>query len=102
MLAPGGVSIFQEAADPLPLEPGSGLGQRMLRALPRSMADALRGIRLALRGTDTFEMHGVPRERVEALIREAGGTLVEVRADRSAGEGWSGFRYVVAKPEPSR
>jgi len=100
-IAPGGVATFQEAADPLPpADParvGSRLKYRISRALPRPMADALRGVRLALRKTETFEMHGVPRERVEALVRKAGGTLVEVAEDRSSGDGWSSFRYWVTK-----
>lgn len=42
-----------------------------------------------------FPMHGVPREEVEALIREGGAGLVLSEPDARGGPEWEGFRYFV-------
>ena len=105
VLAPGGVLIFQEAADPVPLpgalRPWGRLKSRLRRALPRPLVVALRACRLAVRPPATFEMHGIPRPEVEDLIARAGGRLADVVEDRSAGAGWTSFRYCVIRPTPS-
>lgn len=101
VLAPRGTLVFQEAADPiLPGESHTAwerFRHRIKRLLPRPLFDALRSIHLSLRPPDTFEMHGIPRRQVEALIRRGGGRPVHVEENRSAGEGWTSYRYYVVK-----
>lgn len=102
VLAPGGVAVFQEAADPVlpgaPPDRWRRLIHRLKLALPRPVFDAVRSVRLAIRPPKTFEMHGVPRRTVEAIVRRGGGRLAHVEENRSAGDGWTSFRYVVVRP----
>jgi SAM-dependent methyltransferase len=44
-----------------------------------------------------IEMHGLPRETVEAVVSANGGELVDVLQDQWAGRGWRSFRYCVRK-----
>jgi ubiquinone/menaquinone biosynthesis C-methylase UbiE len=100
VLAPGGALIFQEAGEPLPPRdaPRLGLWRGGLRALlPPRVLEAFRDLRSTVRPPTTFEMHGIARRRVERLIRRAGGRLVDVVEDRSAGSGWTSFRYCAVK-----
>jgi hypothetical protein len=46
----------------------------------------------------SIEMHGVPRETVEEVVRTTGGELLDVREDEWAGAGWRSLRYCVRKP----
>jgi hypothetical protein len=43
-----------------------------------------------------MEMHGVPREEVKQLVQAAGGRVVKVLDDHSAGS-WVSYLYVVTK-----
>ncbi len=45
-------------------------------------------------GTPTFEMHVVPRVRVEEQIRASGGTLLKAVDDNAAGPAWLSYTYV--------
>jgi SAM-dependent methyltransferase len=45
-----------------------------------------------------FEMHSIPRERVEALIAESGGRLVRAIEDDACGPGWRSYTYVCVRP----
>lgn len=101
VLGPGGALVFQEAGEPLPLASDASIWGRctrtLRRALPSRIAEALRELRATLRPPAPFEMHGIPREGVERLIRRAGGRLVDVVEDRSAGRGWTSFRYCAVR-----
>jgi SAM-dependent methyltransferase len=44
-----------------------------------------------------FPMHGIATERIEQLIAAAGGELVLKAEDRSCGQSWISYRYVVRK-----
>jgi ubiquinone/menaquinone biosynthesis C-methylase UbiE len=46
----------------------------------------------------SIQMHCVPREAVENLVRSEGGEMVDVREDDWAGAGWRSLRYCVRKP----
>lgn len=46
-----------------------------------------------------MEMHAVPRQRVEALLAEAGARLLDVRRVYHAGPTWLTFRYDVTKAQ---
>jgi len=102
VLAPGGILLFQEAAEPLPPPAGAPPWRRftgaLRRILPRRAVEALRRLRLTLRPPADFEMHGIPRRRVERLIGAAGGRLVDVVEDGAAGAGWTSYRYCVVRP----
>lgn len=49
-----------------------------------------------LAGGPVMEMHGVPREEVIQIVRAAGGTMVKVFEDHSAGS-WTSYLYIVTK-----
>ena len=48
-------------------------------------------------GTPTFEMHVVPRDEVETVIRVSGGKLLKAVDDNAAGPGWLSYTYVCQK-----
>jgi len=49
-----------------------------------------------------FPMHGLSLDRVVRLIADCGGTLLHVENDRSCGEDWESYRYVVRNQGESR
>jgi SAM-dependent methyltransferase len=44
-----------------------------------------------------FEMHGLPPERVEHVVRATGGMVVDVSANGTGGDNWDAYRYFVVK-----
>lgn len=44
-----------------------------------------------------MELHGMRREEVEAVVRSAGGDVVDVEPEPLAGEAWHSYRYTVRK-----
>jgi SAM-dependent methyltransferase len=42
-------------------------------------------------------MHGIPRDLVERVVREHGGSLLHVEADERCGREWVGYRYFVRR-----
>jgi hypothetical protein len=46
------------------------------------------------RGTPTFEMHVVPRDEVQELVRKSGGVLLHAIDDNAAGERWISYTYI--------
>ncbi len=46
---------------------------------------------------EALAMHGVPSERVLAVLAAAGGRVLDTQEDHSAGSGWISFRYAVTK-----
>ena len=53
--------------------------------------------RRVLRNPETMEMYGVRRENIFADVQQAGGRLLEVRIDGSAGPEWESLFYAVTK-----
>ena len=45
-----------------------------------------------------FEMHGPPRERVEAAVQSSGAVIVHVEPSERGGDNWDGFRYIARRP----
>ena len=101
VLAPGGVACFQIPSTPV--EPAAEGGawarvRRLLRrAAPGPVRAMVRGASLSLSRRRAFEMHGIPRARVEALLARGGARTVVVVPDASAGAGWTSFLYVAAR-----
>lgn len=80
VLAPGGLALFQAPAHNLVLATDS-------ISCPHEFA-----------GRAAFmEMHGHPRAQVEAAIAAAGGRVLEVRQDDSAGPAWESLVYAVTR-----
>jgi SAM-dependent methyltransferase len=98
VLSDGGVLLFQLPAgrrDEGAEWDRRGIG-RKLRHLARS---PLRGSRLAvdtLLGR-TMEMHWIPRPAVVATLESAGGRVLDVQANESAGPDFESYRYAVAR-----
>ena len=100
VLAPGGLAIFQ-----LPSErkathrPEQFLGSLRAKLLLRSRAERLlRLLRFRRRPDDLIVMYGIPQAEVRAIITRAGGELIQVRDDDSAGENWISHQYWITKP----
>lgn len=94
VLKPGGVLLFQ-----LPSEPVSESARGLRRLVPRPVRRALRRLR-RLREFPRMEGFGIPRSDVEVLLVAAGGTVVDVASDSSAGPAWRSYRYCVRKVSP--
>jgi SAM-dependent methyltransferase len=97
VLSPGGLLVFQLPAGPAAAGPApAGLKARVKRLLPaplRTAWDALRRWREFPR----MDMYGLPREEVTRVVEDAGGRLVDVLPDESAGPAWPGYRYCVTR-----
>ncbi len=81
ILRPGGVLAFQ-----VPYRPAANPAGLALRVLPRVVSDRLR---------KGMEMHGIAPSRVRAVVEAAGGTVVSIDPDDSAGPRWESRLYVV-------
>jgi len=105
VVAPGGGLVIQAAAEPRPLpgdaRPWRRAVQAAKRRLPVALVAALKELKHALGGAASFEMYGLPRPMVEALLAQAGLRLVAVDPDEAAGAGWTSFSYVAVRPTRS-
>lgn len=121
VLAPGGLLVFQlpsRLRDPdgtaPPGEqpaPRRGVKHALTTLVPHPLVDIYRrALRSAFvqrtrdlsrewrarRAGPRMEMWGTPREEVEALIQQHGGTVLDAKTDEWAPD-WVGFRYTVTK-----
>lgn len=106
VLAPAGVLMFQlpDVVVASPEEafvraPVTGAGAK--RHLPGWMVRLYRRFkyRVLLRSSvRRMEMFGLPRDEVIAIVTAAGGTILDVRDDRSHGTPGPGYAYWVTKP----
>ena len=78
-----GVLVFQ-----IPSEPSGTFVGRAMRIVPTALVDHIR----------RMEMHGLSPARVRELVRHAGGEVVDIADDVSAGPNWKSFRYIVRRP----
>jgi len=99
VLAPGGLLVFQEAAEYTPGgKPAAGpTGFRAL--LPGPVLRLLQRIKGAIVGAPfpRIEIHGMPRGEVEQLIQAAKGRVLDVQENDLAGPDWTSFMYFVTK-----
>lgn len=75
---------------------------RLLRCGKRLVAGLLGGKSFRQDTVDSvsspvMELHGIPREQVVALLRSAGGRLVDVQRHDVCGPAWRSYRYVLTK-----
>lgn len=91
VLRPGGVVYVTIPSHP-DLKTPLGLGFALL---PNRVLNLYRKKRFGYEGL--MELHGMRREEVEAVVRAAGGDVVDVRGDDSVGPAWHTFRYVIRK-----
>jgi len=95
--SPGGLLIFQLPVGPRPgTAAPARLKARVKARLPAPLRSAWDGLR-RWREFPRMDMHGTPREEVERIVRDAGGRVVDVLPDQSAGTAWPGFRYCVTR-----
>ena len=91
VLKPGGLMIFQ-----IPSRPHSRL-QRLLQPIkPTALWRWYQSLRYGDR--PVMNMYGIPREKVERLVVENGGEILDARPDESADSAWESFRYAIQKP----
>jgi SAM-dependent methyltransferase len=91
VLRPGGIAIFQ-VPNGKPFAPGSWRAR--IYVLHRQH---LRRLWKVVRGRPPYEIHYVPRQDIERLIHEAGGTILDVvDVDKKRGTG-KNFRYCMTK-----
>jgi SAM-dependent methyltransferase len=100
VLAPGGVLMFQlpEVTGRQLFENAPVAGTPLKRLLPRRLVVWWRRLKYAAimrNKTAKIEMFGMARADVEALIRTAGGRLLEAVSDHSHGEVGDGWAYWV-------
>jgi SAM-dependent methyltransferase len=77
---PTGVAVFQ-----IPSRPSRTAVGLAMRILPAVVVERVR----------KMQMHGTPPDAVNAIVAAAGGEVLEVTPDTSAGPHWESFRYVV-------
>ena len=96
VLKPGGVLVFQL---PSRQRRAGGLLQRLRRTARRLAPEAVHRLWRRARGNrePLMDMHAVPRKRVEAIVRRAGGEVVGAEADDAPGPDWESYRYTVVK-----
>lgn len=88
LLAPGGILLFQ-----LPSRfVAAGIHLARIRHLMYRLQRALFPTRGAV-----IDMYGIPPEKVVRVLEHAGGQVLSVVPDGSAGAHWEGFRYCVRK-----
>lgn len=92
--APGGVIFFQLPATTTPAP-----RRRPFTLWPDTLLRrAIRSLRRKLALDPVMEMHALPRAEVEAVLRQAGAVLVEVRRDEAAGDQIESWGYLARKP----
>lgn len=91
VLRPGGVAYVTIPSHPN-LRTPMGIG---FAVLPDAWLNLYRKKRFGYDGL--MELHGMRREEVEAVVRSAGGDVVDVRPDPSVGPAWHTFRYVIRR-----
>ena len=98
VLGPAGIAVFflPEAPAAVAVPPLKARAKEAARRLINAVSYGVRG-RVTLPGIDMF---GTPRATVEAIVRQAGGAVLDVITDTSAGNGWTGFRYCCRAPVP--
>jgi SAM-dependent methyltransferase len=94
VLRPGGVLVVGLPSHPRPTLRGS-----LFALLPNGVLNLWRRLRYRHRGV--MELHGLRREEVEALLRAAGGRVVEVQPDDALGRDWHSYRYVAVRQLPA-
>lgn len=100
VLAPGGMACFQMAAEPVIPEGKAGGARGLIRrVLPAPLLARVRSLRAGLRSRSSggYELHGVPRSRVERIVARSGGRMAEAREDRMAGADWTSFTYLAIR-----
>jgi hypothetical protein len=85
VLRPGGLRVFQLPAA------YRNLRVRLTPGIYRIV------MRRLLRVATMMEMYGVPRHRVETVLRECGATVLAVEEDPAAGEEWLSYRYLATR-----
>jgi SAM-dependent methyltransferase len=89
-----GLILFQI---PSGLRPGeTGLRARLRRARRQGLRQSWRALTRRV-SQPTMEMHYIPRERVTALLEEAGARVVDVRADGNAGSLYESCSYAAVR-----
>jgi SAM-dependent methyltransferase len=86
LLRPGGLMVFQLAAESRATAPG-----RLWQAICRRWRRMKRG------AEPVMEMYGVPQRRVLKLLERQGGQVLDVQANESAGPEWTSYRYAVVR-----
>lgn len=100
LLPAGGILVFQLPAG-IRVRDGAGKWRWqgwMAQQIYRWGLDSLYR-RLKYRKQPIMDMHLIPRTEVEALLREAGGELIHVAPDHSAGPLFESWKYFVQKGE---
>jgi ubiquinone/menaquinone biosynthesis C-methylase UbiE len=87
LLSPQGLAVFQ-----VPSQRDWSLRGLLSRLIPGPLLQLYRRVRY---GKLRIEMHAVPTRRVHAIVREAGGRIVE--ESRSTGSGWYSNWYYVRR-----
>lgn len=100
ILKPGGVSVFQ-----LPDRRSMSRSQKLTTrvkdfirwVLSENFVNGFKAFKQLFSKGPYMEMNAVPQTEVEALIREHGGEIVDIRRDSESGDNWISYQYTVLK-----
>lgn len=87
LIAPNGLILFQVPSRPL------NLRLKIKQRVPQFLLKQF--YRLKYRQAPVMELHGIPKEEIVSLVTHHGGTILHIKEDRRAFEGWSSFQYLV-------
>ena len=99
---PGGAVVFhQPSGHRVPDTRGAWIRRRLKSVTPAGLLAVYRALRrLALR-EPTWEMHGIPRADVVALVETHGGRVIRIEEDFNPRRGWTDCEYYVTKSSGS-
>jgi SAM-dependent methyltransferase len=105
VLEPGGVLMLQLPEPPQSVDPLKAFveapltGGALKRRLPRSIVKVWRWLKYPLvkPPRPLMRMFGLPRDEVAELVRRSGGTILDIREDRSHGDTVPGFEYWITR-----
>jgi len=100
ILRTGGVAVFQVPSGRNPNHPRNQVPFRQAKAWWYIRKKHLFNWIRQMRGQEIeafFEMHSIPLEQVLRILKTPTTRLLEVRLDRSSGEQFLGYRYMVKK-----
>jgi ubiquinone/menaquinone biosynthesis C-methylase UbiE len=86
ILLPGGLAIFQLVAEPARTMKGT-----FFRITPTPFLNLYR------RAKYGFEIYSMKKKLVLELVKRYGGTILDIKSDRTAGDGWISLQYCMLK-----
>lgn len=94
LVKPGGTVVFQVPAGRTAFD---GTMAWILRRFRAAYISPLKQGWRRRCGQPVIGMYGIPRQRVETIVRTSAGRLIDVVENGAAGKGWQSFRYCASR-----